>query len=116
MAKVEQLELRRTMRSIVVPVIDSEVRALLRQMGEPITLFGEREVSRELFYEGPFWCMIFVEWPSTASTNICLLMCPNALQMERRERLRKLLATMNDDQAEALGTKWSCEVVDYFIL
>lgn len=45
MAKVEQLELRRTMRSIVVPVIDSEVRALLRQMGEPITLFGEREAS-----------------------------------------------------------------------
>ena len=44
MAKVEQLELRRAMRSIVVPVLDAEVRTLLRQMGEPITLFGEREV------------------------------------------------------------------------
>ena len=44
MAKVEELELRRTMRSLVVPVMDGEVRALLRRMGEPITLFGEREV------------------------------------------------------------------------
>lgn len=66
MAKVEQLELRRQMRNIVVPVIDSEVRTLLRQMGEPITLFGEKE-------------------------------------MERRERLRKLLATMTEDQAQALA-------------
>lgn len=47
MAKVEQLELRRAMRNIVVPVLDLEVRKLLRQMGEPITLFGEREV---IFY------------------------------------------------------------------
>ena len=44
LAKVEEFELRRTMKSLVVPVIDSEVRTLLRQMGEPITLFGEREV------------------------------------------------------------------------
>jgi U4/U6 small nuclear ribonucleoprotein PRP4 len=66
MAKVEQLELRRQMKNIVVPVLDSEVRTLLRQMGEPITLFGEKE-------------------------------------MERRERLRKLLATMSDDQAQLLA-------------
>ena len=44
MAKLEAFELNRTMRNIVVPVLDSEVRALLRKMGEPITLFGEREV------------------------------------------------------------------------
>jgi U4/U6 small nuclear ribonucleoprotein PRP4 len=66
MAKVEQLELKRQMKNIVVPVIDTEVRTLLRQMGEPITLFGEKE-------------------------------------MERRERLRKLLATMSEDQAQALA-------------
>ena len=35
------------MRSLVVPTNDREVRALLRSLGEPITLFGEREV-REL--------------------------------------------------------------------
>ena len=44
MAKVEELELRRTMKNLVVPVIDTEVRALLRQLGEPITLFGEDKV------------------------------------------------------------------------
>lgn len=42
--KIRQLELKRAMKNIVVPVIDAEVRALLRQLDEPITLFGEREV------------------------------------------------------------------------
>lgn len=63
---VAQMELRRKMRSLVVPTSDSEVRQLLRQLEEPITLFGERE-------------------------------------MERRERLRKMLATMDEGRAAALA-------------
>lgn len=39
-----QAEMRRKMRQTVVPTDDGEVRALLRRLGEPITLFGEREV------------------------------------------------------------------------
>lgn len=52
---LRDFELRRRIRSTVVPTDDGKVRAMLRALGEPITLFGERE-------------------------------------MERRERLRKLLA------------------------
>ncbi len=32
------------MKAIVVPTIDAKVRQMLRALGEPITLFGEREV------------------------------------------------------------------------
>jgi len=42
--KIEHLELLRTMRNIVVPAIDTDVRKLLRQLQEPVTLFGERQV------------------------------------------------------------------------
>ena len=44
--KVEAFELRRRMKSIVVPVLDDDVRKLLRRMNQPITLFGEREMER----------------------------------------------------------------------
>ena len=44
--KVQAFELRRKMRSIAVPVLDADVRKLLRRMKEPITLFGEREMER----------------------------------------------------------------------
>lgn len=64
---VKEIELRRQMKNLVVPTDDGKVRSTLRTLGEPITLFGERE-------------------------------------MERRDRLRKLLATMNDQQATALAT------------
>jgi U4/U6 small nuclear ribonucleoprotein PRP4 len=43
--KITELETRREMRDVVVPVNDNEVRGLLRQVGEPVTLFGEKEVS-----------------------------------------------------------------------
>ncbi|GAB4822458.1 hypothetical protein N2152v2_009504 [Parachlorella kessleri] len=62
---VEQMELQRRMRALVVPTDDASVRALLRQLEEPMTLFGERE-------------------------------------MERRERLRRLLATMDEDRLAAI--------------
>lgn len=41
---IKKVDLRRRMRATVVPVIDVDVRAMLRQLGEPITLFGEQEV------------------------------------------------------------------------
>ena len=41
---IRQVELRRRMRATVVPTNDGEVCKILRQAGEPITLFGEREV------------------------------------------------------------------------
>lgn len=41
---MQQAELRRRMRELVVPTNDVEVRRYLRRLGEPITLFGEREV------------------------------------------------------------------------
>lgn len=43
---MREIELRRKMKATVVPTADSEVRRMLRQLGEPITLFGEREVRR----------------------------------------------------------------------
>lgn len=41
---LKDFELRRKIRQTVVPTDDGKVRLLLRQLGEPITLFGEREV------------------------------------------------------------------------
>ncbi len=64
---VEELEMKRKMKSLVVPTADAEVRALLRQLGEPVTLFGER-------------------------------------QLERRDRLRALLAEMGEERAVAAAT------------
>lgn len=43
------------MRQTVVPTDDGKVRQLLRQLGEPITLFGEREV-RVAQLSGPCVC------------------------------------------------------------
>ncbi|PNW71641.1 hypothetical protein CHLRE_16g662852v5 [Chlamydomonas reinhardtii] len=45
-AKMKEFELRRKIRQVVVPTDDGKVRQLLRQLAEPVTLFGEREVSR----------------------------------------------------------------------
>lgn len=41
---MKEIELRRKAKATVVPTSDAEVRRMLRQLGEPITLFGEREV------------------------------------------------------------------------
>ncbi|KAK9845589.1 hypothetical protein WJX84_004246 [Apatococcus fuscideae] len=62
---MRKLELKRRLRSAVVPTDPGEVKALLRQLAEPITLFGEREG-------------------------------------ERRDRLRKLVASMDPAEQEAL--------------
>ena len=44
---IAQVEERRRLRATVVPTDVGEVKALLRQLGQPITLFGEREVGAE---------------------------------------------------------------------
>jgi U4/U6 small nuclear ribonucleoprotein PRP4 len=44
-ALLDELERRKRNRALAVPTDDGRVRARLREIGEPITLFGER-VSR----------------------------------------------------------------------
>ena len=51
-AKVQEFELKRKMKATVVPTDDVKVRQVLRQLGEPITMFGEKEVR-----DGGFLCM-----------------------------------------------------------
>lgn len=41
-AMLEELERRKRARVMAVPTDDGRVRARLREIGEPITLFGER--------------------------------------------------------------------------
>ena len=41
-ALLDELERRKKARSMAVPTDDGRVRARLREIGEPITLFGER--------------------------------------------------------------------------
>jgi len=66
--KIKEYELKKKAATVVVPTDDGRVRQMLRQLNEPITLFGERE-------------------------------------MERRERLRRLLAqqAVELDEAPAVG-------------
>ena len=41
-ALLDELERKKKARSLAVPTDDARVRARLRELGEPITLFGER--------------------------------------------------------------------------
>jgi len=43
---VKEYELRQKAKAVVVPTDDGRMRQMLRSMGEPVTLFGEREVRR----------------------------------------------------------------------
>lgn len=42
---IDEFELRRKMQSVAVPTNPDDVKKALRYIEEPITLFGEREVS-----------------------------------------------------------------------
>jgi hypothetical protein len=43
---IQEFELRRKVKSVVVPTDDAKVKQMLRALKEPITLFGERQVRR----------------------------------------------------------------------
>jgi hypothetical protein len=47
-ALLDELERRRKARNMAVPTDDGRVRARLREIGEPITLFGERVRARRV--------------------------------------------------------------------
>lgn len=47
---IEQVEERRRLRATVVPTDVTAVKMLLRQLKEPITLFGEREVRLPIYF------------------------------------------------------------------
>jgi hypothetical protein len=87
---VEQMELRRKMRSMVVPTDDAAVRALLRQLAEPVTLFGEREVRAHLML------YVFNYSPSTRA-----LLMKNVLATSQTEQLH-IVATAAPCSAEPL--------------
>jgi U4/U6 small nuclear ribonucleoprotein PRP4 len=43
---LDELERKKKARSLAVPTDDNKVKARLREIGEPITLFGERVCTR----------------------------------------------------------------------
>ena len=49
---LDELERKKKARNMAVPTDDNRVKARLREIGEPITLFGER-VNSAPFYSGP---------------------------------------------------------------
>lgn len=70
---MREIELRRKMKATVVPTNDGEVRRMLRQLGEPVTLFGEREVRGDVTGRccGPRLC---VDGEAVAR-HVCGLLC-----------------------------------------
>ena len=46
---LDELERKKRARNLAVPTDDNRVKARLREIGEPITLFGERVRSPPLF-------------------------------------------------------------------
>jgi pre-mRNA processing factor 4 (PRP4) like len=50
---IAQVEERRRLRATVVPTAVDEVKQLLRQLEQPITLFGEREVGTQFCVQLP---------------------------------------------------------------
>lgn len=139
---MKEIELRRKMKATVVPTNDQEVRRMLRQLREPITLFGEREVSEGC---GPGHapghmaddlavamvaiavlctacspCKRFASCrpvPCSRADPRSLLppppLLPARTQMERRDRLRKMLAGMDEQQAvAALGPPTDFEMAE----
>jgi hypothetical protein len=54
---LRQVDLRRRMRATVVPTGDGDVRRLLRQLGEPVTLFGEQQARTQRCLSSSRECM-----------------------------------------------------------
>jgi hypothetical protein len=111
-----QVEARRIARTIIVPTNDDQVRLKLREIGEPITLFGERV--RSACPPLCDSCLVVCRkragiWSS--STCVCLMRRPSwnasLLQApERRERLQQLMAqrVADGEVAEAASVLVQC--------
>lgn len=56
---LDELERKKKARAMAVPTDDNRVKARLREIGEPITLFGER-VGFFCWYWCIFWCVLCV--------------------------------------------------------
>lgn len=70
---LREFELRRRIRSTVVPTDDVKVRTMLRALGEPFTLFGEKEVSKLSAYA---WCPLGgCPWPGLTAVSPHACMC-----------------------------------------
>lgn len=101
--KIKEYELKKKAASVVVPTDDGRVRQMLRQLEEPITLFGEREVRHACHHASPIPDPALLR-PSPRP--ICNTRMPcSPMQMERRERLRRLLAqqAVELDDTPAIG-------------
>lgn len=55
---LDELERKKKARSLAVPTDDNRVKARLREIGEPITIFGERVRIPSLFT-----CLLFLMYP-----------------------------------------------------
>ena len=100
------MEDRRALRETTVPTSDADVRAALRAISEPVTLFGEQQVPVHCYAQNMFHA-------EHSHIRRCMTVCLQAtvctakeyhfhawsvmVQMERRARLRKIMATMDDE-------------------
>jgi len=81
-ALLEQLELSKRARQIAVPTSDPMVRARLRELGEPITLFGEQV----RMHHCPSLLFLCLSLSSSTSCSTCST--PSSTTCEKRERER----------------------------
>lgn len=86
---VQELLQRRRAYAMAVPTNDSAVRARLRRLGEPITLFGEREMERR--------------------DRLRALM----VRLEADGQVDRLLRAQEDDQAARAGEEEEEEQIQY---
>jgi len=86
---VQELLQRRRAYAMAVPTNDSAVRARLRRLGEPITLFGEREMERR--------------------DRLRALM----VRLEADGQVDRLLRAQEDDQAARVGEEEEEEQIQY---
>ncbi|RLN18827.1 hypothetical protein C2845_PM02G25960 [Panicum miliaceum] len=86
---VQELLQRRRAYAMAVPTNDSAVRARLRRLGEPITLFGEREMERR--------------------DRLRALM----VRLEANGQVDRLLRAQEDDQAARAGEEEEEEQIQY---
>ena len=76
---IKQVDLRRRMRATVVPAVDKDVRAMLRQLGEPITLFGEQEVCTCQYLH--LCCTVHLKKESLSLMDVsCASLCDDVTQ------------------------------------